>query len=418
MSPLRRTFAAFIIAAALWPDVRASEFEFPPISGELSGNLRAMGVPGTPPVAWTLKISPLPGGRRRAVTELTTSGARLKATAEMDLRTGDGTWEITESELDAGTWLAILSPQLGTSAANLVAGGNLKLSGSGVVKKGKPSGAAKLVWTDGSVRNTRHNWALNGITLHADLSVDPENLAAMKSRSPWELSVKTITSTRFGARNLEMRAQFNDDRTVSLLSARVELAGGQVTIDPSIVSLFPPILDFTIRVDRVGLQDLVALVPARIADAQGRIDGVVRVGWSNAAGVQIGEGQFDLRNDETALLRLASAPGFLTKQIPERLSLLPKWTGSLGRLIAPKNPLYPDVREIELGHTQLQITSFGLKLMPHLDTHSRSALVSVSARPTQAGGAVKAVHFDLNISGPVSELLHLSTEDRTSFEVR
>lgn len=415
---LCRTFIAFLIAGVAVLPSPGAELKLPPITGELSGKFAATELSGAPEILWKIKIVPDGSGQRQVEADLSADGARLRLRAELDETTSNGTWEIVESELDAAAWLAMLSPHVGERASNVTASGKLHVSGSGAIKDRRPSGVVHVVWSDGALRNAVDGWALEGITLKGDLAIDVMDLATMTSSSPWELAIQTISSPRFGARNLSVTAKFNANRTVSLLSARVEIAGGEMTVDPSTVSIFPPVLDFTVRIDRVGLQDLVALVPGSLSDARGRIDGVVRLGWSQAAGLQIGAGKFDLRDDEIATLRLAAAPGFLTQRVPERLVLLPAWTGRVGQWLATPNPVYGDVREIELGHTELQIVSFGLTLTPQGDERARTGVVEVSARPTTPGGAVKLLKFDLNIFGSVSDLLRWGMVDQVSFNLR
>ena len=419
MRLFRRMFALLMALGALAVTTTAADFKLlPMISGELSGRFKSQTLSSAPEVAWTLKVTPEGATRRKIEAQLLAEGSRLHLRAVMDTATGDGTWEIVESELDAAAWLVVLSPHLGELAAGVAAGGNIQLSGKGVIQGGRPAGFAKLVWSQGSLRNEAAGWILDGITLQGDLAIDVSDLAAMTSSAPWELSIGTISSNRFGARNLFVQAQFNQNRTVSLLEARVEVAGGGVTVDRSTVSLFPPVLDFNVRIDRVGLQDLVALVPGSVSEAKGRIDGVVRLGWSREAGLQIGAGRFNLRDDEVATFRLTKAPGFLTERVPERLTLLPAWMGPIKRLLGTPNPIYNDVLNIELGHTELQIVSFSLDLNPRGDERGRTGVLQVITRPTSAGGAVKLLKFDLNIFGSVSDLLQHSMINQVRFEVR
>src|SRR3954447_10266000 len=117
MLPLRRTFTALVVGAAFFGPLRA-EFKLPPISGELTGKFLAHRLPGAPEVTWKLKIAPTQGARRHVDAQLTASGARLQLIADVDAATGEGTWEIGESELDAAAWLVVLAPQLGSLAEN------------------------------------------------------------------------------------------------------------------------------------------------------------------------------------------------------------------------------------------------------------------------------------------------------------
>jgi hypothetical protein len=135
------------------------------------------------------------------------------------------------------------------------------------------------------------------------------------------------------------------------------------------------------------------------------------------AGLKIGQGSFVLRQDEVATLRLVARPGFLTGGVPERIALLPKWTGPVGSWIAPRNPVYGDVHAIELGETQLQIKSFIFQASPKGDERNRTAVIQVSARPYKEGGPVKLVTFDINVEGPLSALVRVGMSDQRSFDV-
>jgi hypothetical protein len=223
--------------------------------------------------------------------------------------------------------------------------------------------------------------------------------------------VKTIATDRFGARNLELDGVLDRAHLITLHSARLELAGGNVTIDPGRIYLLPTIIDLTLHVDRVGLQDLVALLPGSLADARGRIDGEVRLGWSQATGLRVGRGHFALRDDEVATLQLTPQPGILTQQFPERLKLLPEWTGAVGKWMAPANPVYGDARDIEMGKTSLQIVAFDLKLTPEGDAAGRTGMITISTRAIQPQSLVKLVTFNIGLDGSVEKLLKLGKEN-------
>lgn len=417
----RRMLAAVVITVALrvlpLAAVAAADFKLPPLTGELSGKFTLFALPGAPEVLWKLRIEGGPDGARHGDVELVGAGGQVHAKLDLTSSTGNGKWEIVESRLDAATWFAFLSPFFEKATHDLQVTGRFNLTGSGAIEEGRPSGAAQLTWSDGSVSNAVQGWRLDGISLKGDVAADSRNGTVLKSNRPWQLTVGTITTSRFGARNLAVSAVLNEDRTIYLQSAKVELAGGDVTIDPATIELSPAVLDFTIHVNRVGLQDLVALVPASLADAQGRIDGAVRLGWSELAGLKIGQGSFVLRQDEVATLRLVARPGFLTGGVPERIALLPKWTGPVGSWIAPRNPVYGDVHAIELGETQLQIKSFIFQASPKGDERNRTAVIQVSARPYKEGGPVKLVTFDINVEGPLSALLRVGMSDQRSFDV-
>jgi hypothetical protein len=240
----------------------------------------------------------------------------------------------------------------------------------------------------------------------------------VKSIAPLELTVRTIRTKRFGARNVLVRGMLVDGGKFELLEAKVEIAGGNITVDPCTFALSPPVLDFTVHIDRIGLQDVVALVPESLSDARGRVDGVVRLGWSAAAGMQIGAGKLALRNDEPAMVRLTAAPGFLTHRFPEKIVFLPSWTGPLAKWIAPVNPAYPELKEIEMGRTDLRVQELTVDLTPDYDSKGRTGTVFVSGRPLQASGTVKEVTFQVNLTGPLVVLLRAGLRQNMSVKLQ
>jgi hypothetical protein len=174
------------------------------------------------------------------------------------------------------------------------------------------------------------------------------------------------------------------------------------------------VVSVNVHFNRIGLQDVAALVPTGFAEARGRIDGAVRIDWSKAAGVQLGAGYLKLRDDEPTVVRLAPSPGLLPEHMPERFGLLPTWLGPPARWLAPVNPAYAELKGIELGQTELRAESLAVRLTPEGDNRGRSARVEMVARPAQPGTAVGKVTFEADVSGPLSALFQLSMDDRTN----
>jgi hypothetical protein len=203
----------------------------------------------------------------------------------------------------------------------------------------------------------------------------------------------------------------NERRALTVRAARVEIAGGEVTVEPCEIPLSPLVVNANLQISRVGLQDIVFLIPtAGLAEARGRIDGVVQVKWRAEAGFQLGLGHLALRADEPTIVRLTAAPGILTGHVPQYIDLLPPWTGPLARWIRPENPAYGNMRSIELGQTELKVKTLDVQLTPEGDERGRSATVRLVAQPTQTGSAVKEVTFDVNVAGPIAAVVKLGLE--------
>jgi hypothetical protein len=413
----RTIVVALLLAGGIGSCSGAGPFALPPVDGELSGNFKLNSVRAMPELAWKVGIETAPGGMRHVDAKLIANGIDLHATAEIQAATGEGTWEIAKTNLDAAAWIALAAARLQPEKHALTGMGKITVSGHGTLKGGDFAGVILFSWSDGSLRNSVEGWSFEGIALNGSVAVGTASGSADGTSLPWDLAVRTITTTRFGARNLKVAARLNENKSVSIDFARVELAGGEVNIDPATIAFSPLVVDLKLHIDRIGLQDLVALVPTSLADAQGRIDGFVRLGWSNAAGLQIGEGWFALREDEVATLRLVAAPGFLTGGVPEHVALLPKWTGSIGGWFAPVNPVYGEVHDIELGRTPLEVSSFNLLLTPKGDSRGRTARLQVSGRPDKAGSGVKLVQFEVNVQGPLTELVRVGMGGQVTLDL-
>jgi len=108
-----------------------------------------------------------------------------------------------------------------------------------------------------------------------------------------------------------------DQRLVAAIEvARVEIAGGEIEAAPFVAPLSPPAVNAKLQIRGIGLADVVALVPAGVSEARGRVDGELQLGWSKALGLQVGAGRLDLRPDEPMVLRLVAAPGLLSANMP------------------------------------------------------------------------------------------------------
>jgi hypothetical protein len=409
--PLRWLCGLFGAALALG----AGSPSWPGIVGEIHGRLESL--PAAPALQWSLTMMPgengLPELAVRAAGEgtLMEAGIGLLPAAPDALR-----WRLKNVELDLARWSGALAAQW-PALAGATLGGRVLVSGEGEWREGRLTGRIKLEWHDGTVHDAAQGWSLDGIAFQGALVVDSAG-PRLASESPFELTVGTVTSTRFGARDVVVRASLNEHWQVAVTTAHVAVAGGEVAIDPCALSLWPPKMDVNLRIAGVGLQDVVALVPAGLADARGRIDGAVRVSWSQAGGFQVGAGGLALNAGEPAMLRLAESPGFLTRRVPARFALLPDWMGPLARWFAPENPAYAELREIELGHTDLQVKALIVRLTPAGDGQGRSALVQMIARPSKSDSAVARVTFEVAVAGPLDAVLHFGLNQDVSVQMR
>jgi len=161
----------------------------------------------------------------------------------------------------------------------------------------------------------------------------------------------------------------------------------------------------------LALEQLATFIPEAVHEASGRVSGEIRLSWSAASGLQIGAGALRIDADaEDAQLRLVSMPGFLTQHTAPRFTWMPASFGRLARWLALDNPAYDTLAEIEEGAQPLHVESLHVALYPDGPDGPRSAVVSLIARPL-SGAVVKQLRFDINVSGPLDQVLRLGASD-------
>lgn len=395
----------------------ASERKLPPITGELSGNFTALKMPGVPQLHWTATVRDLDEETEDRVITATIEGpgTRIRGTGNLTSR-GEGNWQIDDGELELSAWFPAFVEKV-DGMKGVVANGRLKIAAQGAIRAGVPDGIVHVSLDAGRLENTADGWALAGIRFTGEFAFRGKEVR-VKSTNPFELSVGVITTARFGARNVLLRGVLNEDFTATLSESRIEIAGGEVTLDPTTVALAPFAIEATLHILNVGMQDLVALVPAGLSAAHGRIDGTLGLAWAAEGGFRIGAGNLVLGRSEPATVRLAARPGFLTPSMPKRFAPMPTWTGPFARWLSADNPAYTDMSAIELGEAALEVEVLTVRLTPEGDERGRTAAIHFVGRPIKADPGVKSVVIDVNVTGPLEPMLQLGLNRELSLEVR
>jgi hypothetical protein len=344
------------------------------------------------PLAWSLAWSQSAGAERCG--EITVTGPDLALRVELNFNVADNRlrWRVTEGRGDLAAWLAALAtrPELQGMLAGMTATGELVFAGSGEWTGDAPTGRWSVNWTGGTVRNTEQNWALEDVSFNA--GGDVADLLA--GRLPLALEVRTIMTGRFGARALAVRAVLAEGSRVEVASAAVEIAGGRVTTKPFVVELAEPKLDVEIAMERVGLQDVAALVPEFLAEGRGRVNGAVRIGWNEADGPSVGSGWLGIDPGERAEVRFRPNPGLLTSSLP-----------------ADVLRLYPGLTNVEMGRATLLAEQFDVRLSPEGDGEGRSATVVIAGGPVDKTLKAPMV-LNINVRGPLSPLITFGSKIR------
>jgi hypothetical protein len=184
-----------------------------------------------------------------------------------------------------------------------------------------------------------------------------------------------------------VRAALADGARIDVSSAAVEIAGGRVTAKPFAVMLAGPKLGVDIAMQRVGLQDMAALVPDFLADGRGRVNGTVRINWSQETGIEVGKGYLEIDPSERAEVRFRPNPGLLTSTLPPQVL-----------------ELYPGLTNVEMGKATLLAEQLEVRLSPEGDAEGRSASVVIAGGPVDKT-LVAPLVLKINVRGPLAPLV-------------
>lgn len=427
---MSRGFSVFVALTACWVGCAPPASATPPavekistvlpllaaFSGVFKGELTAA---ADRPLTWRLSLADHEAdGETIRKGELSLTGSDLAVILALTYEPTARrlSWQMREGRVDLATWLPALRtlPELASLLEGVSASGVLLITGEGAWAADAATGELRAEIKDGVVRNEAEGWALEGVAL----SVGGNAAELVAGNVPINLTVRTISTARFGARALRVNGLMRDFDRIELATTRVEIAGGEVIAEPFAVVLSKPKVSATLVMSKVGLQDLVVFMPETLSEAQGRINGRLHVAWDAEAGVQIGAGGLTLDRSEPTTLRLVSAPGFLTEKVPARLTFLPIGWGWASRLFSSPNEAHKALTEIERGRVKLLVEAMEVRLTPDGDERGRSASVFVQARPEDTRSAIGQVTFTINVAGPLAAVLRLGMEQNLSLKTR
>jgi hypothetical protein len=412
MSPrhLRSVLLGLLLAAV---PARAAEQPLPPVAGELGGVLTLPAIPHAPALRWTLRLEPgAISPERRGVVAI--EGPGTNARAEVALASlSRGTWRLPGAELDVGQWFPVLMAQFAKAVGTMAASGKLFVSGDGVLDDGRFGGRLELELQDGAVEDPPKEWSVTGITLRGGLA----ELPRPASDGLFQLTFREATASGVTARDGRVEFSIDASQEVHVEHASCLALDGRVELAPFSFHLTKPEVKTQVRFNGVQLDQLATMLPTVLAEARGRISGRMGVSWTPEAGVTPGVGRLQIDPGAEASVRLSAAPGFLTSQVPPRLSLLPAWLGPIARAFSPENPAYETLRAIEMGEMQLEVNWLEVGIVPEGDAAGRTVRVVLTARPARRD-VIESVRFEINVAGPLADLVRLGLEGRVQVRGR
>ncbi len=359
----------------------------PPLEGGLSGELTPVGDAALS-LRWTLEgRSP---AESRRVFDFTVEGESGRARGQLELAADGsaGAWRLDDAEFLLQPWFSALAGRLGSSASALSVEGRLMMSGEGSLVDGQPRGTLTVKLVEGVVKDASGGWEFSAVAGEGSVSLDGTGqmvLNAARGRfAEWSL------------RDARVGLELMPDQQLRVSELTVSGLGGSIDVLPFTAALSPPAAEFTVRVTGLALREVSHVLPKTFSEAIGRIDGELHLSWDGVGGFQLGEGWVGLAAGTSASVRLAAVPGLITGQMPSN------------------NPAFAPLQRVELGQTPLDVRVLRAVFTPKGDAQGRSATIRLQAEPSDP--LLKApIILDINVLGPLNELIQLGLDDRLQF---
>lgn len=211
---------------------------------------------------------------------------------------------------------------------------------------------------------------------------------------PGTLRIREVHTGQLTLGDVQAEFAFAGPDLITVSQASLSALGGRVTTEPFEYRLSARDFEAMMLVDGISVEEVMALTKDLPARASGRVDGRFPVRIDDG-GLRIGTGWLALKPGVYAEIQF-NAKGLLT------------------RGTATNSPTYAVLQKVESGLLKLKINEMRLDIRPPNAPPGRSAQLHLSGAPVDPG--VKApVILDLNVNGPLEQLINLGLDSRLSF---
>ncbi len=262
------------------------------------------------------------------------------------------------------------------SAEGRLAGKKLTTTGAVRLRAGRASNSALAVTAEG---------------IEADLEFTD---FAQCNTKPGALRIREVRTGQLALQDLDFVLAFAGTNKVVVSQATFKGLGGSVTAEPFNYFLSLRELDTVVKVEGIDVAQVLALTKDLPAKAVGHVNGRFPLRLDDS-GVRLGTGWLELKPGVYAEIQF-NASGLLTGGA------------------SPSSPSYAVLKKVESGLLKLKITQLRLDIRPPNAPPGRSAQLHIEGEPVDPD--VKApVILDLNVNGPLEQLINLGLDSRVSF---
>lgn len=392
MLPLRRRWAALALGLVAVTSGRAAADAVPPVAGELAGEFTPLTFPGAPTVNWKLALRHAAPDR---IADLTVTGPGIALRAEVRFEpAGSIAWRVREGQVDLALWFAALAPHAGAEFATMGLSGAVSVEGAGTWRDGVVGGRAKIAVHGGRIDDPAHKLLLEGLSFEIEIADLAAPRTAPAQRLTWTKGKYDVIELGKGVVEFAL-----DGGTLRVNEAAIDIFGGELQVGSLEMSTQRPEFAVEARMSGVEVGQILFLLPPVLSEAHGRLDGQVTL-RRDATGVQIGNGRLALRQGETADLRLAVKPGWLSTSLPPDVL-----------------KYFPGFRKIESGEIPIRARVLEITLTPSGDAAGRTAWVHLAGGPSDPA-LTAPIDTQINVRGPLEALVKLGADLSTNPRLR
>jgi hypothetical protein len=307
---------------------------------------------------------------------------------------GEGAWRVAEAEINLAEWFAALAPRFFPDLASASAGGTLRLHGEGTWRGGVLGGRATLSLREGRIDDSARQVMLEGISVDVEFA----DLAAPRTEPE---QVFTWRSGRYNgiAIGVGRIEALLDGEEIRVNNAAIDIFGGELRVGSLVMSTRKPEFSVTAEMNGVEVGQILFLLPPVLSEARGRLDGNVALS-RDSSGIQIGDAKLNLRQGETADLRLAIKPGWLSTALPPEVV-----------------KYFPGFRKIETGEIPIRAKVLEITLTPLGDAEGRTAWVHLAGGPSDPE-LTAPIDTTINVRGPLEQLVKIGADLGTDSRLR
>jgi len=251
------------------------------------------------------------------------------------------------------------------------------------------SATARVRIRDGRAANPARAVAVEGLEVDLEFT----DLDHFQTK-PGTLRIRELRTGQLVLRELDAEFAFGDSNKITVTRATLKALGGSLGAEPFKYFLDQRQLDVVLLAEDINMEEVLALTKDLPAKASGRVNGRLPV-HVDEGGFRLGTGWLALTPGVAAQLQF-NAAGLLTAGL------------------SPGSPSYAVLKKVESGLLKLKVSELRLEIRPPDAPPGRSATLHVAGEPFDPG--VKApVTLDLNVNGPLEQLLNLGLDSRLKF---